>query len=85
MPVSPPPFLVTSGSLAEAIRNTVFLACVSGIYYWRAKTEEAHLSDDDPKYRAYHAWMAEHGLITAPMRRFLTWATPRKLQAQPAE
>ena len=79
------PFLVTSGSLAEAIRNTVFLACVSGIYYWRAKTEEAHLSDDDPKYRAYHAWMAEHGLITAPMRRFLTWATPRKLQAQPAE
>ena len=79
------PFLVTSGSLAEAIRNTVFLACVSGIYYWRAKTEEAHLSDDDPKYRAYHAWMAEHGPITAPLRRLLTWARPRKLQAQPAE
>ena len=79
------PFLVTSGSLAEAIRNTVFLACVSGIYYWRAKTEEAHLSDDDPKYRAYHAWMEEHGPITAPLRRFLTWATPRKLQVQPAE
>jgi len=79
------PFLVTSGSLAEAIRNTVFLACVSGIYYWRARTEEAHLMAEDPKYRAYHAWMAEHGPITAPLRRLLTWAKPRKLQVQPAE
>ena len=79
------PFLVTTGSLAEALRNTVFLACVSGIYYWRARTEEAHLMAEDAKYRAYHAWMAEHGPITAPLRRFLTWASPRKLQVQPAE
>lgn len=79
------PFLVTTGSLPEAIRNTVFLACVSGIYYWRARTEEAHLMAEDAKYREYHAWMAEHGPITAPLRRFLTWAKPRKLQVQPAE
>jgi protein-S-isoprenylcysteine O-methyltransferase Ste14 len=79
------PFLVTTGSLAEGLRNTVFLACVSGIYYWRARTEEAHLMAEDAKYRAYHAWMAEHGPITAPLRRFLSWAKPRKLQVQPAE
>jgi len=79
------PFLVTTGSLTEAIRNTVFLACVSGIYYWRARTEEAHLMAEDARYRDYHAWMAQHGPITAPLRRLLTWARPRKLQIQPAE
>ena len=79
------PFLVTTGSLAEAIRNTVFLACVSGIYYWRARTEEAHLLTEDAKYREYHAWMARHGAITAPLARFLSKATPRRVQVQPAE
>jgi len=79
------PFLVTSGSLAEAMRNTVFLGLVSGIYYWRARTEEAHLLAEDAKYRDYHAWMGQHGPITAPLGRFLTWARPRKLQVQPAE
>jgi protein-S-isoprenylcysteine O-methyltransferase Ste14 len=79
------PFLVTTGSLAEAIRNTVFLGLVSGIYYWRARTEEAHLLAEDAKYRDYHAWMGQHGAITAPLGRFLTWARPRKLQVQPAE
>jgi protein-S-isoprenylcysteine O-methyltransferase Ste14 len=63
------PFLVDSGSLAEAIRNSVFLLAVNAIYYWRARTEEAHLLAEDPKYREYHAWMAEHGLITAPLAR----------------
>src|SRR5687767_7472539 len=78
------PFLVT-GSPVEAIRNTVFLGLVSGIYYWRARTEEAHLLAEDAKYREYHAWMARHGAITAPLGRFLTWARPRKMQVQPAE
>jgi protein-S-isoprenylcysteine O-methyltransferase Ste14 len=78
------PFLVT-GSPVEAVRNTVFLGLVSGIYYWRARTEEAHLLAEDAKYRDYHAWMARHGAITAPLGRFLTWAKPRKLQVQPAE
>ena len=79
------PFLVTSGSPLEAVRNTVFLGVVSGIYFWRAKTEEAHLLAEDPKYRAYHAWMAAHGPITAPLTRLLAWARPRGMEAQPAE
>jgi len=79
------PFLVTTGSLGEAVRNTIFLACVSGIYWWRAKTEEAHLLAEDAKYRDYHAWMGRHGAITAPLSRFLSWARPRRLQVQPAE
>ena len=83
-PCSAMPFLVT-GSPVEAVRNTVFLGLVSGIYYWRARTEEAHLLAEDAKYREYHAWMARHGAITAPLGRFLTWAKPRKLQVQPAE
>jgi protein-S-isoprenylcysteine O-methyltransferase Ste14 len=63
------PFLVTTGSLADAARNTFFLLIVNGIYYWRARTEETHLLAEDPKYREYYAWMAENGLITAPLTR----------------
>ena len=63
------PFLVTTGSIGEAIRNCVFLLVVNGIYYWRARTEEAHLLAEDAKYRAYHDWMERHGLITAPLAR----------------
>ncbi len=64
------PFLVNAdGSMIDVIRNTFFLAVVSGIYYWRAKTEEAHLLAEDPKYREYHAWMERHGLLTGPLSR----------------
>lgn len=63
------PFLVTNGSLTDVIRNCVGLAAVNAIYFWRARTEEEHLWAEDPKYRAYHAWMSEHGLITAPLVR----------------
>ena len=79
------PFLVTTGSLIEAVRNAVFLGIISAIYFWRARTEEAHLLAEDPKYRAYHAWMAAHGLITAPLCRAFAWASPRPRQAEPAE
>jgi protein-S-isoprenylcysteine O-methyltransferase Ste14 len=58
------PFLVSTGDPVQAIRNTVFLACVSAIYFWRAKTEEAHLLAEDAKYRAYHAWMERNGPVT---------------------
>ncbi|GAB5347836.1 methyltransferase family protein [Alteriqipengyuania sp. 357] len=61
------PFLVTAGGPVEALRNVIALILVSGIYYWRARTEEAHLWREDPKYREYHAWMGEHGIITAPL------------------
>jgi protein-S-isoprenylcysteine O-methyltransferase Ste14 len=63
------PFMVANGSLADAVRNSVFLLVVNAIYYWRARTEEAHLLSEDPKYREYHAWMESHGLITAPLVR----------------
>lgn len=55
------PFLATSGSMVDAIRNTVMLALVSSVYFWRAKTEEKHLLAVDAKYREYHAWMERHG------------------------
>ena len=57
------PFLVASHSLVDAIRNTVLMAAVSGVYYWRAKTEEWHLSAD-PDYRAYASWIGKYGMIT---------------------
>ncbi len=63
------PFLVTSGSPVDAIRNCFFLAVVNAIYYWRAKTEEAHLLAEDPKYREYYDWMEQNGVITAPLSR----------------
>ena len=79
------PFLVTTGSPLEGVRNTVFLGVISAIYYWRAKTEEAHLLAEDPKYRDYHAWMVEHGTVTSRLARVLGWARPKRLQIQPAE
>lgn len=82
------PFLVTSGSTVDMIRNTVFLGCVSAIYYWRARTEEAHLLGEDAKYREYHAWMERHGAITAPLHRLLSRlfrARSGNRMAQPAE
>jgi protein-S-isoprenylcysteine O-methyltransferase Ste14 len=56
------PFLVTTGDVHTALRNTLLLAAVSAVYYWRARTEEAHLGED-PVYRDYAAWMARHGPV----------------------
>jgi protein-S-isoprenylcysteine O-methyltransferase Ste14 len=55
------PFISTT-SASEALRLSLLLGFVNLIYYWRAKTEEAHLSAD-PTYQAYQAWIAEHGLF----------------------
>ncbi|AKH42295.1 protein-S-isoprenylcysteine O-methyltransferase Ste14 [Altererythrobacter atlanticus] len=80
------PFLVTSASAVDAIRNTVFLGCVSAVYFWRARTEEAHLLAEDARYGQYHAWMQAHGLITAPLARLLAAVRPGQPgRAQPAE
>ncbi|MDZ4306595.1 MAG: protein-S-isoprenylcysteine methyltransferase [Allopontixanthobacter sp.] len=79
------PFLVSSGSVVDMIRNTFFLGCVSAIYYWRAKTEEAHLLAEDAKYRRYHAWMEQHGLLTRPLAAFSRHLRPRGIAVQPAE
>lgn len=56
------PFLVTAGGAVEAVRNTLLLAAVSGIYYWRAKTEEKHLLAD-PAYQAYWSWAQANALV----------------------
>jgi protein-S-isoprenylcysteine O-methyltransferase Ste14 len=77
------PFLATSGSIVDMVRNCAILGIVSGIYYWRARTEEKHLLAD-PAYRAYHAWMERHG----PVPRLLAVVTGRKAPEpalQPAE
>ncbi|MCB2045534.1 MAG: protein-S-isoprenylcysteine methyltransferase, partial [Novosphingobium sp.] len=79
------PFLVTSGSMIDAIRNTIILALVSAIYYWRARTEEAHLLAEDPKYRAYYDWMQEHGLITGALARLTRTVRRRGAVPQAAE
>ncbi len=79
------PFVVTSHSPVDMIRNTVLLGCVSAIYFWRARTEEAHLLGEDAKYREYHAWMERHGLVTAPLARLLARLRPRRVVGLPAE
>lgn len=77
------PFLASTGSFTDMVRNSVILAMVSGVYYWRARTEERHLMAD-PAYRAYAEWMDRN----APLPRFFRWlrgeSVPVK-QAAPAE
>jgi protein-S-isoprenylcysteine O-methyltransferase Ste14 len=55
------PFLATT-NWHDAVRNAAVMACVSGVYYWRARTEERHLGTD-PAYREYSAWMARNAPI----------------------
>lgn len=57
------PFLSTNGSWIDVMRNCALLALTGAVYYWRARTEELHLSED-PVYRAYHGWMERHGPVT---------------------
>jgi protein-S-isoprenylcysteine O-methyltransferase Ste14 len=81
--LSTTPFLVSNGSLTDMVRNTVILAVVSGVYYWRARTEERHLGAD-PAYRDYAAWMERN----APLPRAIRWlkGEPRPVEgAVPAE
>ena len=56
------PFFATTGSLSDAVRNTVILGLVSGVYYWRARTEEQHLRSD-ADYRTYAAWIDRNGWL----------------------
>lgn len=71
------PFLVSSASLTDAVRNTVLLGVVSAIYYWRARTEEAHLMAEDAKYRAYYAWMQRNGPITRRLAGLAVYLRPK--------
>ncbi|HEX9931781.1 MAG TPA: protein-S-isoprenylcysteine methyltransferase [Allosphingosinicella sp.] len=63
------PFLATTGDPADMIRNTALLGIVSGVYYWRARTEERHLMAD-PDYRRYAEWIERNGLIARLRRAF---------------
>jgi protein-S-isoprenylcysteine O-methyltransferase Ste14 len=73
------PFLVTSHSITDAVRNTVIIGCVAGIYYWRAQTEEKHLGQD-PAYQAYSQWMDQYGVITSRLNRLLGVASKSEVQ-----
>ena len=64
--------VLSTGSWTDAARSTLILAAVSGVYWWRAKTEERHLRRD-PDYVAYWEWMERHG----PVPRFWRWVTGR--------
>ncbi|MBS0283334.1 MAG: DUF1295 domain-containing protein, partial [Proteobacteria bacterium] len=64
--------LLSTGSIVDATRATLLLGVVSGVYYWRARTEERHLSTD-PDYRAYSEWMTRN----APVPRFFAWIRGR--------
>lgn len=75
------PFLVTSDSYYDAIRNTILLAAVSAVYYWRARTEEKHLMAD-PIYRDYAQWMDENALIPRSINRAARILRPKGLSAQ---
>jgi protein-S-isoprenylcysteine O-methyltransferase Ste14 len=58
------PFIATTGSYVDALRNTALLGLVSAVYFWRAKTEEKHLLAEDSKYREYFDWMGRNAAIT---------------------
>jgi protein-S-isoprenylcysteine O-methyltransferase Ste14 len=79
------PFLATTGSFVDSVRNTCLMALVSAVYYWRAKTEEKHLLAEDPKYREYHAWMAQNAPITRGLTKLGRLFRPRGPRLQPAE
>jgi Isoprenylcysteine carboxyl methyltransferase (ICMT) family len=81
------PFLVTTGSTADMIRNTAILALVSGIYYWRARTEEKHLMAD-PAYAGYAEWMQRNAMVPrffAALRGLAGNRLRRNPEVQPAE
>lgn len=64
--------MLSTASPVEAARATLLMAAVSGVYFWRAKTEERHLGLD-PAYREYSAWMSRR----APVPRFWGWVFGR--------
>ena len=47
----------------------------------RAKTEEKHLMED-PAYRDYSLWIAEHGVLGVLKRRAMSFLNPLTLDQQ---
>jgi protein-S-isoprenylcysteine O-methyltransferase Ste14 len=77
------PFMPADGNIVDAIRNAALLLLVNAVYYWRARTEEKHLSAD-PAYRAYAEWMDRHGPIPRLVNRLRPagWSRPAPLPAE---
>jgi protein-S-isoprenylcysteine O-methyltransferase Ste14 len=67
------PFFATTHLWSDVIRNSVIMAAVSGVYWWRGVTEARHLAAEDPKYRAYSAWAQRHAPITRAIGGFQRW------------
>jgi len=76
------PFLVTTGSIVDMVRNSATMVIVSAIYFWRGKTEEAHLGTD-PAYAAYSDWIRRNGWIDRLSASFKGQSAP--MSVQPAE
>ncbi|HEV2747008.1 MAG TPA: isoprenylcysteine carboxylmethyltransferase family protein [Allosphingosinicella sp.] len=75
------PFLAASGNPVDMVRNTVLLGIVTGVYYWRARTEERHLSAD-PAYRDYAAWMERNAPLPRLLARLVRRPSPQPLPAE---
>ncbi len=73
------PFFTTEG-MGEALRHSLLLLGINGIYFLRAKAEEKHLSED-PVYVAYALWIEQHGKLRWLGRRmpFLRYKPPADL------
>lgn len=69
------PFLTTA-EWTDGLRACALMAVTAGVYYWRARTEERHLSLD-PDYRAYTEWMARNGAVP----RLFAWVMGRSQQS----
>jgi protein-S-isoprenylcysteine O-methyltransferase Ste14 len=75
------PFFATTGNMTDMIRNTAIMAMVTGVYYWRARTEERHLMSD-PHYREYAEWMDRHAPLPRLLRRMRRVPNPAALPAE---
>ncbi|KTT94659.1 protein-S-isoprenylcysteine methyltransferase, partial [Sphingomonas yabuuchiae] len=60
--------ILSTGTWVDAARSCLLLGVVNGVYCWRARTEERHLSAD-PAYRDYYDWMERYGAVP----RFFRW------------
>jgi isoprenylcysteine carboxyl methyltransferase (ICMT) family protein YpbQ len=64
-------------SWPDALRSSLLLLAVNSVYLFRALTEERNLGQD-PGYRAYQAYMYEHGLYAVLVRRPLRWLSGKR-------
>ncbi len=69
--------VLTTSNMSDGTRATLLLAATSGIYWWRARTEERHLSLD-PDYRVYWTWMERRGAIPRAWR-WIAGTRPRMI------